>query len=94
MSIGRRRLMENEIIEKLDYTKDQVEEAWIQALSIRDSLRVFECSLDNVIHDKHKDICGIMHIYIILSEVLADRMEQILHDLENVLEECKRTAAF
>ena len=85
--------MKKEIIENLDHTKDQVEEAWIQALSIRDSLRVFECSVNNVIHENHKDICGMMHIYIILLEVLADRMEQILHNLENVLEECKRTAA-
>ena len=85
--------MENGIIEKLDNTKDKIEEACIQAFSIRDSLRIFEYSLDDVIHDNHKGICGMMHIYMILAEVLADRMEQILHELEKVLEECKQTVA-
>jgi len=39
--------MENGIIEKLDNTKDKIEEACIQAFSIRDSLRIFEYSLDD-----------------------------------------------
>ena len=82
--------MDKNITEKLDDMKDQIEDIWIQAASIKDSIRVFEYSHEISVHENPKGLSAIMHVYVILSELQERKIKQVLVDLELLLKELKR----